>query len=169
MVIIKTLIFTLLLPGVFLVLVPYFLLSWFGDGFTVEIGSFRYFGVLPVLLGILIYIQCAWSFASLGKGTPAPIDPPKELVVKALYKYVRNPMYLGVLFLLIGEVIFFGSLLIFLYSALVFLCFHIIVVIYEEPHLRARFGDLYNIYCDSVPRWIPRWRKTRKKGWEHEK
>ncbi len=169
MVIIKTLVFTLLLPGVFLVLVPYFLLSVSGDGFTVDIGSFRYFGVLPVLLGILIYIQCAWSFVSLGKGTPAPVDPPKELVVQGMYKYVRNPMYLGVLFLLMGEVIFFGSLLLILYTALVFLCFHIFVVVYEEPHLRARFGDSYRRYRESVPRWIPRWRKTRKRGWEHEK
>ena len=169
MVIIKTLVFTLLLPGVFLVLVPYFLLSWSGDGFTVDIGSFRYFGVLPVLLGVLIYIQCAWSFISLGKGTPAPVDPPKELVVKGLYKHVRNPMYLGVLFLLIGEVIFFGSLLLILYTVLVFLCFHLFVVVYEESHLRASFGGTYSRYCNSVPRWIPRWRKTGKKGWEHEK
>ena len=169
MVIIKTLVFTLLLPGVFLVLVPYFLLSWFGDEFNVEIGSFRYFGALPVLLGVLIYIQCAWSFVSLGKGTPAPVDPPKELVVQGLYKHVRNPMYLGVLFLLIGEVIFFGSLLLILYTALVFLCFHVFVVVYEEPHLRARFGDSYKRYRESVPRWIPRWRKTKKEGWENEK
>ena len=169
MVAIKTLVFTLLIPGVFLVLVPYFLLSWFGDGLTVDIGSFRYLGMLPVLLGVLIYIQCAWSFVSLGKGTPAPVDPPKELVVKGLYKHIRNPMYLGVLSLLIGEVIFFGSLLIFLYAALVFLCFHIFVIFYEEPHLRARFGDSYTRYLDSVPRWIPGWRKTGKKGWEHEK
>ncbi|MDH5467216.1 MAG: isoprenylcysteine carboxylmethyltransferase family protein [Candidatus Aminicenantes bacterium] len=126
-----------------------------------DIGRFRYFGVLPVLLGVLTYIQCAWSFVSLGKGTPAPVEPPKELVVQGLYKHVRNPMYLGVLFLLMGEAIFFASILIFLYTALMFFCFHIFVVVYEEPNLRARFGDLYTKYRDSVPRWIPRWRKTR--------
>ena len=169
MVVIKTLVFSLLLPGVFLVLVPYFLLSVSGDGFSADIGSFRYIGVLPVLFGILIYIQCAWSFVSLGKGTPAPVDPPKELVVQGLYKHVRNPMYLGVLFLLMGEVIYFGSFLLILYTALVFLCFHIFVVAYEEPHLRARFGDSYKRYRESVPRWIPRWRKARKKRWENEK
>jgi len=162
MVIIKTLVFTLLLPGVFLVLVPYFLLTSFGDRFAVDIGSIRYFGLMPMLFGVFMYVRCAWSFGSVGKGTPAPIDPPKELVVQGLYNYARNPMYIGVLFFLIGEAIFFASLLLIFYAVLVFLCFHLFVVIYEEPALKAKFGDSYRRYCDSVPRWIPRRKKTRK-------
>ncbi|UCE22275.1 MAG: isoprenylcysteine carboxylmethyltransferase family protein [Candidatus Aminicenantes bacterium] len=162
MVIIKTLIFTLLLPGVFLVLVPYFLLSSFGDRFAVDIGLIRFIGFIPLLFGVFMYILCAWSFAYKGKGTPAPIDPPKKLVVQGLYKYARNPMYIGVLLILIGEAIFFASLLLGLYAVLVFVCFHLFVVIYEEPALKARFGDSYRRYCDSVPRWIPRREKTRK-------
>jgi len=162
MIAVKTIIFTLLLPGVFLVLVPYFLLSSSGDRFAVDIGSIRYFGLVPMLSGVLMYIRCAWSFASAGKGTPAPIDPPKKLVVQGLYKYARNPMYTGVLVLLIGEAILFASLLLVFYAVLVFLCFHLFVVVYEEPALKAKFGDSYRRYCDSVPRWIPRRENARK-------
>jgi protein-S-isoprenylcysteine O-methyltransferase Ste14 len=162
MVIIKTLIFTLLLPGVFLVLVPYFLLSLFGDRFAVDIGRIRTIGLIPMLFGVFVYIRCAWSFASLGKGTPAPIDPPKKLVVQGMYKYARNPMYIGVLFILIGEAFFFASLLLSIYTVLMFMCFHLFVVVYEEPALRAKFGDSYRKYCDSVPRWIPRTEKAKK-------
>ena len=162
MVIIKTLVFSLLLPGVFLVLVPYFLLSSFGDRFAVAIGRIRIIGLIPLLFGVFVYIRCAWSFASFGKGTPAPIDPPKKLVVQGMYRYARNPMYIGVLFILIGEAFFFASLLLSIYTVLVFMCFHLFVVVYEEPALRAKFGDSYRKYCDSVPRWIPRTEKAKK-------
>ena len=158
----KTLIFTLLVPGVFLVLVPYFLLSSSGDRFAVDIGSIRYFGLIPMFLGVLVYIRCAWSFISVGKGTPVPIDPPKNLVVQGLYKYIRNPMYVGVLTLLVGGVIFFASLVLIFYTVFAFLCFHLFVLAYEEPTLRKKFGDSYRKYCDSVPRWIPRGKKTSK-------
>jgi protein-S-isoprenylcysteine O-methyltransferase Ste14 len=71
-------------------------------------------------------------------------------------------MYIGVLFILIGEAVFFASLLLAFYAVLVFMCFHLFVVIYEEPALRAKFGNSYRRYCDSVPRWIPGRKKTRK-------
>jgi protein-S-isoprenylcysteine O-methyltransferase Ste14 len=162
MVIIKTLVFSLLLPGVFLVLIPCFLLSSFGDRFAVEIGRIRTIGLIPMLFGVFMYIRCAWSFASLGKGTPVPIDPPKKLVVQGMYKYSRNPMYIGALFILIGEAFFFASLLHSIYTVLMFICFHLFVVVYEEPALRSKFGDSYRKYCDSVPRWIPRTEKEKK-------
>lgn len=162
MIAVKTIIFTLLLPCVFLVLVPCFLLSSFGDRFAVDISLIRNIGLIPMLFGVFMYIRCAWSFASLGKGTPAPIDPPKKLVVQGMYKYARNPMYIGALFILIGEAFFFSSLLLSIYTVLMFMCFHLFVVVYEEPVLRARFGDSYRKYCDSVPRWIPRTEKAKK-------
>lgn len=161
MIVLKTLIFTLLVPGVFLVLVPYFLLSSFGDRFAVDLGSIQYLGIIPMLFGVLVYIRCVWSFVSVGKGTPIPSDPPKTLVVQGLYRYMRNPMYVGVLCLLIGEAIFFASLVLALYAVIVFLWFHLFVVLYEEPNLRKKFGDSYRKYCESVPRWIPRGEKTR--------
>lgn len=162
MIVVKTLIFTLLVPGVFLVLVPYLLLYSSGDRFAVDIGSIRYFGLIPMLLGVLVYIRCAWSFISVGRGTPVPIDPPKNLVVQGLYKYMRNPMYIGVLSLLIGGAIFFVSLVLIFFAVFAFLCFHLFVVAYEEPTLRKKFGDSYRKYCESVPRWIPRGKKARK-------
>ena len=163
MIAVKTIIFTLLLPGVFLVLVPCFLLSSFGGRFAVDIGRIRTIGLIPMLFGVFMYIRCVWSFATLGKGTPAPTDPPEKLVVQGMYKYARNPMYIGVLFILIGEAIFFASLLLSIYAVLVFMCFHLFVVIYEEPALRAKFGGSYRKYCDSVPRWIPRMKKEKKR------
>ncbi|MGD8536359.1 MAG: isoprenylcysteine carboxylmethyltransferase family protein [Candidatus Aminicenantes bacterium] len=162
MIAVKTIIFALLLPGVFLVLVPYLLLSSSGDRFVVDISRIRYIGLIPMLFGVFVYMKCVWSFASEGRGTPVPIDPPKKLVVQGLYKYARNPMYIGVLFILIGEAVFFASLLLAFYAVLVFMCFHLFVVIYEEPALRAKFGNSYRRYCDSVPRWIPGRKKTRK-------
>ena len=168
MVAFKILLFTLFLPVVFIVLVPYFLESFFGGWLAVDIGIIRYIGLIPILFGIFVYIRCAWSFGSAGKGTPAPIDPPKKLVVQGLYRYVRNPMYVGVLALLIGESILFSSLVLFLYAAVVFLCFHLFVVLYEEPTLRDKFGDSYRQYCDSVPRWLPRLEKAGKQTTEEK-
>jgi protein-S-isoprenylcysteine O-methyltransferase Ste14 len=159
MIAVKTLIFTLFLPVVFIVLVPYFLVFSFKGWFAVDIGSLRYIGLIPMVFGVFMYIRCVWSFASLGKGTPAPFDPPKKLVVQGPYASTRNPMYVGVLSLVIGEAILFSSSVLFFYVVLMFLCFHLFVVIYEEPALRERFGDSYRNYCKSIPRWIPRKKK----------
>lgn len=152
---VKSLIFIILVPGTVTILVPYVLLNSFGDLFYVNIGGFRYLGVIPILLSVLILLWCILDFAFTGKGTPAPIDPPKELVVRGLYQYVRNPMYVGGVFILAGETIFFASLLLFGYTLFIFLCFHIFVIGYEEPTLRRTFGKAYEAYCESVPRWFP--------------
>jgi len=112
-----------------------------------------------MLLGAAIYFRCAWDFAFAGRGTPAPIDPPKELVVKGLYRYTRNPMYIGVLTLLFGEAVFFASRQILIYAGVVFLIFHLFVMLYEEPALRRKFGDSYQRYCSAVPRWFPKIRR----------
>ena len=156
MVALKSLIFTVIAPGSVTILVPYVLLNSFGELFSVKIGYFRYLGLIPISLGTLIYFWCVWDFTFAGKGTPAPIDPPKELVVKGLYQFSRNPMYVGVLFILFGEAIFFATLLILGYMVVFFFCFHLFVVAYEEPTLRGTFGAAYKRYCDAVPRWLPR-------------
>jgi hypothetical protein len=111
---IKTLIFTILVPGTLAVLIPYRLASSPGVGGTVPLGSFRFLGLPLIAAGVLIYLWCAWDFASAGKGTPAPIDPPKELVVRGLYRHVRNPMYVGVLSLVLGQAFWFEALSLFL-------------------------------------------------------
>ena len=91
-----------------------------------------------------------------GKGTPAPIDPPKVLVVQGLYKYTRNPMYLSILMVLAGEYVLFRSPIFLEYLVLVALGFFTFVLIYEEPALTRKMGAAYEQYCEEVPRWIPR-------------
>jgi protein-S-isoprenylcysteine O-methyltransferase Ste14 len=158
MVLIKTIIFSLLVPGTVTLLIPYWLLSSSAQP-PIRLGVFRYLGVLPILIGAAIYFWCAWDFTFAGGGTPAPIDPPKELVVRGLYRYVRNPMYLGILSILLGEALLFASWRLVEYTAVVFTFFFLFVTLYEEPSLRQKFGDSYRRYCKSVPRWIP-WRSS---------
>ncbi len=156
----KTLIFTVIMPGTVTIYIPYWLLSSPSTPAPLPIGVWRHWGLLPMLLGAAIYFWCAWDFSFAGKGTPAPIDPPKELVVRGLYKYVRNPMYLGVLTLLIGEALFFASRQLFIYAGAIFLLFNLFIRFYEEPALRQKFGESYRRYCETVPRWMPRWTKA---------
>jgi len=152
---IKTLIFTILVPGTIAVYIPYHLVSSASERGSLLLGGFRYAGLALMLIGTLIYLRCAWDFTFAGKGTPAPIDPPKELVVKGLYKYVRNPMYVGVMCVILGQAVLFESLPLFAYAAFVFVVFNCFVLLYEEPVLREKFGESYRRYCDSVPRWVP--------------
>ena len=156
MVLLKTIIFTFVVPGTITVLIPYWILSSASAPPPLPLGGFRYFGFLPLVIGVAIYCWCAWDFTFAGKGTPAPIDPPKELVVRGLYRYVRNPMYVGVMSILVGEALLFASRTLFGYAALVFALFFLFVVVYEEPTLRNKFGESYREYCRNVSRWIPR-------------
>jgi protein-S-isoprenylcysteine O-methyltransferase Ste14 len=154
---VKTLIFIVLVPGTVTVAVPYWLL---GAGARPQ-GPWTLIGVLLIALGAASSLWCAWDFAVAGRGTPAPIDPPKALVARGLYRVVRNPMYLGVLLVLLGESVVFGSWALLRYAVLVWLCFHLFVVLYEEPALRRKFGASYEDYCRRVWRWTPRWRLDR--------
>jgi len=156
MVLLKTLVFTVVVPGTWIVFIPYWLLSSGSARSDLDMGPFRYFGVIPMILGAAIYFRCAWDFTFTGKGTPAPFDPPKELVARGLYRFVRNPMYIGVLFVLLGGALLFESHRLFELAGLAFVIFYLVIVIYEEPILRRKFGDSYQQYCDSVSRWVPR-------------
>lgn len=152
MVIVKTLTFTILVPGSVTVLVPYLLIS---QGTHVHLGGFRFLGILPVVLGTAFYVWCAWDFAVVGKGTPAPIDAPKTFVALGLYRIVRNPMYVGVILIIMGEALLFQSFTLVVYAGLLCLLFHLFVVYFEEPQLKKKFGEKYKDYCKTVPRWIP--------------
>ena len=154
MVLLKTIVFTFLVPGSVTILVPYLLLSSRPVP-PLELGPVRYFGTLPILVGAAIYFWCAWDFTFAGRGTPAPIDPPKELVVRGLYRYVRNPIYIGILLILLGEALLFASQRLFAYLAVMFIVYFLVVVLYEEPTLKHKFGESYRKYCKDVPRWIP--------------
>lgn len=151
---VKILIFTVLVPGTVTVLVPYWILAVDGRVDFPPIGVRQVLALGLGAAGLSIYAWCAWDFGSAGRGTPAPIDPPKELVVRGLYRYTRNPMYVGVLCLLLAESSFFGALPLLVYATVVFAAFQSFVLLYEEPALRRAFGDAYRRYCDSVPRWV---------------
>jgi protein-S-isoprenylcysteine O-methyltransferase Ste14 len=90
----------------------------------------------------------------VGKGTPVPIEPPQRFVVSGVYKYSRNPMFIGNTLVLLSLSFIFGHLLLYSYTLLAFLVFHLGVVYYEEPGLRKRFGESYKNYCNKVPRWL---------------
>lgn len=159
MVFLKTLIFTVLAPGTVTVLLPFLILRA-GFGFVAINGyGFKIAGAAVIIPGVLIYLWCAMGFAIEGRGTPAPHDPPKELVHKGLYRFVRNPMYVGVLTVLLGEVVYFGSGALLVYMLFVFSVFNIFIVKYEEPTLKKKFGESYERYCSSVPRWLPKFFK----------
>jgi protein-S-isoprenylcysteine O-methyltransferase Ste14 len=153
----KNLLFTLLVPGTMGVFVP-LLLSRVRHPAE---GPVLLFSCVLLALGGIIYAWCVWDFASYGRGTPAPIDAPKKLVVHGLYRYVRNPMYLGVLTVLLGWVVIFGGRTLTVYACCVGICFHLFVVFYEERRLRKQFGSEYVDYCMKVGRWLPRFRCPR--------
>jgi len=111
---------------------------------------------IVVVIGGALAGWCALAFAIRGLGTPAPFDPPRRLVVAGLYRFVRNPMYVGMGILLIGEAWLVARVEI-LYEALIaFALVSVFIMVYEEPALRAKFGDDYRDYCRNVGRWIPR-------------
>lgn len=101
---------------------------------------------------------CIWDFARVGRGTLAPVDPPRQLVVRGLYRYVRNPMYLSVTTIVLGELILTRSIALLIYWAIWFAVVNAFVIGYEEPTLRRQFGASYESYRETVPRWIPTFR-----------
>lgn len=155
MVALKTLIFTILVPGTVAGLVPWLLLRWSAQA-VMPSPSIWLIGLLPLLLGGALYFWCAGLFTFVGKGTPAPIDAPVMLVRSGPYQWVRNPMYHAVFFIIIGNAILFHSLLLVGYALLVATVVHLFVVFYEEPHLTGQFGESYEAYLRMVPRWLPR-------------
>lgn len=157
MVPLKTLIFTIVVPGTVAGIIPWFLLRGAGD-FALPMPSVWMIGLLPLLLGVGLYLWCAGAFTFIGKGTPAPIDAPKVLVIQGPYQWVRNPMYVAVLSVLIGEAILFRSFVLAGYALVFWAVVHAFVVLVEEPSLREQFGADYEAYLRAVGRWTPRFR-----------
>lgn len=147
----KNLLFTVVVPGTAGVYVPLLLAQdsppATGPEFLVAVTLFA--------LGGATYAWTVWDFATYGRGTPVPIDAPKRLVVRGLYRYSRNPMYLGVLTVLLGWIVLCQELTLFVYAIGVGTCFHLLVVLYEERHLAQEFGAEYRDYCAKVGRWLP--------------
>jgi len=151
----KNLAFTIIVPGTVAFYIPIWIAGRRSGFLTFSSGWEQFVGLVPILLGLAIYFRCVWDFATIGRGTPAPIDEPDKLIVRGLYRYVRNPMYIGVLLVILGWAICFRSLGVVSYGFCVGLAFHGFAVIFEEPHLRRRYGESYAHYCRTVHRWIP--------------
>jgi len=150
----KSVLFAILLPGTVTVFVPSLIIS--KGHLVIHWTSWRVLALVPLIFGVSILLHCVWDFAVSGGGTLAPVDPPKELVVRGPYRYVRNPMYVGVLLILFSEACLFNSRALFLYALGAFVVVHAFVLLYEEPHLRRKFGEAYASYCKKVDRWLPR-------------
>ncbi|HKV05279.1 MAG TPA: isoprenylcysteine carboxylmethyltransferase family protein [Candidatus Acidoferrales bacterium] len=152
----KLLLFTVFVPGTVTVWLPLFVLYPAIRRQALEWNPTAAGAIVLIVLGLSGYLWCALDFAFVGKGTPAPFDMPKFLVARGLYRYARNPMYISVLLVLVGESTLFASLTLLEYAAAVAIGFHIFVLVQEEPTLRRKMGPAYAQYCRDVPRWFPR-------------
>jgi protein-S-isoprenylcysteine O-methyltransferase Ste14 len=133
--------------------------SWFADGRPLE-PDWNAAGIILIAVGGAVMVRCVWDFAWTGRGTPAPFDPPRRLVIKGLYRFVRNPMYVGMGLALAGEALVLPQirremliLIVVLWGVVT-----LFILFYEEPALRRLFGAEYVEYCRNVRRWIPRLR-----------
>jgi protein-S-isoprenylcysteine O-methyltransferase Ste14 len=150
---VKSLLFLIFAAGLGAIYVPLILLK---DGPRADTGVLAYLAIPLWLAGSSMVLWCFREFIFMGHGTPNPVDPPKELVVSGLYRYVRNPIYVGVILIFTGHLIWFGRLTLLAYLIIAILGLHLFVVGYEEPYLRRRFGAQYEQYIQQVPRWIPK-------------
>jgi protein-S-isoprenylcysteine O-methyltransferase Ste14 len=152
----RTLIFTIIVPGFWTVAMPYWMLP---RGVRLELRGASLLGLPLIAAGVALYVATAfWGFALRGKGTPAPIDPPKKLVAEGPYRVVRNPMYWAVACVMMGEALGFRSVALAELAIAFFAGTILFVLLYEEPTLRRKFGAEYEAYCRRVPRWLPRFR-----------
>jgi|SRR5687767_1168585 len=154
MLLLKNLLLTLVVPGTIVVYVPLLL----AGGRPPASGLVLLLALVLLGTGGVIYAWCLWDFAAFGRGTPAPINAPKKLVVHGLYRYTRNPMYVGALAVLLGWAVMFQGRALLIYALCVGICFHLFVVVYEERRLGQQFGAEYHDYCEKVGRWLPRFR-----------
>jgi len=156
LVLIRAVTYAALFVGFVLVFLPSRLLSQSGVIQPPVIGMRQLAGMIVVATGAAIAVWCVGTFAVVGRGTPAPFDPPRRLVVQGPYRLVRNPMYLGASLALGGAALFYHSLALLGYTGLFLLVSHLFAVWYEEPTLRRTFGNEYDDYCQRVRRWWPR-------------
>ncbi len=155
--------FFVLAPGGVAGLIPWLLTSWRMERPLPAWLPFQVLGVVLLAGALAMLISSFARFVTEGFGTPAPVAPPTRLVIGGFYRHVRNPMYLAVLSLIIGQALVLGQLVLFLYGALVSAAFAAMVHWHEEPALRRSFGDQYVAYREAVPGWIPRlhpWRPS---------
>ena len=155
-----SLVFLIVAPGTVAGLVPWWLSRWRVQRPLLGAAELRLLGAALLVLGAAVLLDSFVRFALRGLGTPAPVAPPRHLVVSGLYRHVRNPMYCGVVAAIHGQALLLGSAALLGYALLVWLTVHLFVVVYEEPTLSRTFGEEYEAFRANVPRWVPRLR-----GW----
>jgi protein-S-isoprenylcysteine O-methyltransferase Ste14 len=152
---VRTITYAALFVGLVLIYIPARLLSWTGIPGPPKSELQQIAGSILGTFGGTISLWCILVFASTGRGTPAPFDPPRKLVVEGPYRYVRNPMYIGAVLALAGAALFWGAWSLLVYAMIFLLAAHFFVVVYEEPALHRSFGRKYEDYCRRVGRWWP--------------
>jgi protein-S-isoprenylcysteine O-methyltransferase Ste14 len=151
----RNLFFTILQPGLVAGFVPYLIVRNEWNTFSARSWGIQHYIALELFMtGFVIMMACILRFATEGRGTLSPLDPTRRLVAGGLYRFTRNPMYVGVLSMLVGEALFFQSVWLGVYTLAIFLAFHLFIIIHEEPRMRRNFGEAYEAYCKTVRRWI---------------
>jgi protein-S-isoprenylcysteine O-methyltransferase Ste14 len=145
-------------PGLVIGVVPWLLTRWRFRDPTPYWATFRVFGVLLILAGLVVLAQAFARFVTEGFGTPLPAAPPKLLVVGGIYRWIRNPIYVAALAVIVGQALLFGQLGPFVYAAILWAAMAGVVRWREEPILARRFGADYDVYRRAVPAWWPRLR-----------
>jgi protein-S-isoprenylcysteine O-methyltransferase Ste14 len=148
--------FFVVTPGTIAVLLPWSITQWQMRPAFFGVEALRYLGTALILVGLIPLVESFVRFAWKGLGTPAPIAPPSRLVVTGFYRRVRNPIYVALLMILVGEALFFADARLLWLAAGFWLFFHLAVVVQEEPTLREWFGADYLRFKANVPRWLPR-------------
>ena len=154
--VVGSIVFLFAAPGLLGVFIPWYTTGWHMDPPLLGFEPVRWLGGALILLGAVILLDSFARFALQGRGTPAPIYPTATLVVSGAYRYVRNPMYLAVLTIILGQALLFGSLGALGWGLVVWLTVHAFVLAYEEPTLSSTYGAQYDAYRANVRRWIPR-------------
>jgi protein-S-isoprenylcysteine O-methyltransferase Ste14 len=154
-VLVRTVTYATLFIGLVLIYLPARVLSWSGIVRPPAIEVPQVAGMIFGAVGATVALWCIFTFAMIGRGTPAPFDPPRRLVIQGPYRCVRNPMYIGAGLALASAALFYESWSLLGYTGLFFLVTHLFVVWYEEPALRRTFGPEYEAYCRKVRRWWP--------------
>lgn len=154
-VIFRAITYATLFVGFLLIYLPARVLASAGVARPPQIAEPQIAGIIVGSTGTAVALWCIFTFATIGKGTPAPFDPPLRLVIRGPYCFVRNPMYIGAALALAGAALFYKSALLLAYAAAFLVVCHLFVLAYEEPTLRRTFGSEYEAYCRRVRRWRP--------------
>ncbi len=148
---VRNAVFTLVVPGAGGVYVPWLVLARHG----VLPSPAAWYAAPVIAVGVLLYLWCVWLFATVGRGTPGTWDPPRRFVAVGPYRWVRNPIYISAMLIVCGEAWLFLSAELLGYAVALAVAFHLLVICYEEPGLRTRFGGPYESYLHNVKRWTP--------------